>query len=325
MCPSEECMTRATAPAAYKSPLHEMTQATPTCLWNDSASIQELTYSMEHGAVGATCNPVIVHGVLKKEMSFWKERIRALIEELPTATEDAIAWQLVREVSVKGANLLRPVFEAQGGRNGRLSIQTDPRLYRDTTAIVRQVEEFNRLAPNMVVKIPVTRAGIPAIEEATSRGISINATGCFTLPQCIAVAEAVERGLRRRESEGNEIEGMGPVCTIMVGRLDDWLKVIAEKQNITIDPGYLEWAGVAVFKKTYRIFRERGYRIRLLSAAFRNHMHWSELIGGGGFILTPHSLHGRFYASDNEQRPRIDKTLKSERVNQHSLEIPRLP
>ena len=57
---------------------------------------------------------------------------------------------------------------------------------------------------------------------------------------------------------------MGPVCTIMVGRLDDWLKVLAEKNNVAIDPGYLEWAGVAVFKKTYQIFRERGYRLRLL-------------------------------------------------------------
>jgi transaldolase len=66
----------------------------------------------------------------------------------------------------------------------------------------------------------------------------------------------------------------------MVGRLDDWLKVVMEKENIAVDPGYLEWAGVAAFKKTYQIFRERGYRIRLLSAAFRNHMHWSEFIGG---------------------------------------------
>ena len=127
-----------------------------------------------------------------------------------------------------------------------------------------QAEEFNGLAPNMIVKIPVTQAGIPAIEEATYRGISINATVCFTLPQCIAVAEAVERGLKRREREGKEIATMGPVCTIMVGRLDDWLKVLAEKNNVAIDPGYLEWAGVAVFKKTYQLFRERGYR----SAAF---------------------------------------------------------
>jgi transaldolase len=298
-------MTRAVA-TAYKSPLHEMTQSTPTCLWNDSASIQELAYSIEHGAVGATCNPVIVLGVLKKEMNFWKDRIVELIKERSSATEEEIGWQLVREVSVKAAALLKPVFDQHRGKNGRLSIQTDPRFFRDAQAIVRQADEFSRLAPNMIVKIPVTRAGIPAIEEATYRGISINATVCFTLPQCVAVAEAVERGLSRREREGKEIASMGPVCTIMVGRLDDWLKVLIEKENIAIDPGYLEWAGVAVFKKTYQLFRKRGYRIRLLSAAFRNHMHWSELIGGDIVISPPYSWQVRFNSSDIEVRDRID-------------------
>jgi transaldolase len=162
----------------------------------------------------------------------------------------------------------------------------------------------------MVVKIPVTSAGAPAIEEATYRGISINATVCFTLPQCIAVAEAVESGLKRREKDGKEIAMMGPVCTIMVGRLDDWLKLVAEKENITIEPGYLEWAGVAVFKKTYQIFRQRGYRLRLLSAAFRNHMHWSELIGGDVVISPPYSWQLRFNASDVEIRERIEDPVE---------------
>ena len=282
----------------YKSPLHEMTQTTPTCLWNDSASLEELEYSIEHGAVGATCNPVIVLAVLKKEMSLWRDKIRELIEEMPTATEDQIGWRLVEEISTRSAALLKPVFDRHRGVNGRLSIQTDPRLYRNTRAITEQAGRFNQLAANMIVKIPVTRAGIPAIEEATYGGVSINATVSFSLPQAIAVAEAVERGLKRREREGLDVSAMGPVCTIMVGRLDDWLKVVAEKENITIEPGYLEWAGVAVFKKAYRIFRERGYRIRLLSAAFRNHMHWSELIGGDVVISPPYSWQLRFNASD---------------------------
>jgi transaldolase len=208
------------------------------------------------------------------------------------------------------------VFDAQGGKNGRLSIQTDPRLYRDAKSIVEQAEEFSRLAPNMIVKIPVTAAGIPAIEEATYRGISINATVCFTLPQCVAVAEAVERGLKRREKEGRDIATMGPVCTIMVGRLDDWLKVLIEKENVAIDPGYTEWAGVAVFKKTYKLFRERGYRVRLLSAAFRNHMHWSELIGGDVVISPPYSWQVRFNQSDIEVVSRIDKPVTADIVEE---------
>jgi transaldolase len=290
----------------YRSPLHEMTQTTATCLWNDSAAIDELTYSIENGAVGATCNPVIAATVLADDAATWRPRTEVLLRELPTATEDTIAWKLVEELSIRAARLLQPIFETQHGRNGRLSIQTDPRLFRNSAAIVEQALAFDALAPNMIVKIPVTRAGITAIEEATRQGISINATVCFTLPQCIAVAEAVERGLRRREAEGKDVASMGPVCTIMVGRLDDWLKVVMERDGITLDPGYLEWAGVAVFKKAYTIFTERGYRIRLLSAAFRNHMHWSEFIGADAVVSPTHAWQRRINASDIEVIPRID-------------------
>jgi transaldolase len=308
--------------SGYKSLLHEMTQTTPTCLWNDSASVSELKYSLENGAVGATCNPVIVVGVLKKEFDTWKGRIQSLANEFPKATEDEIAWQVVHEMSANAAALLKPIFEQHKGKNGRLSIQTDPRLYRDSDAIVKQAIEFNALAPNMIVKIPVTRAGIPAIEEATSLGISINATVGFTLPQCIAVAEAVERGLRRREKEKLPIDTMGPVCTIMVGRLDDWLKVAAEKENISVDPGVLEWAGVAVFKKTYALFRERGYRLRLLSAAFRNHMHWSEFIGGDVVISPPHAWQVRFNASAIEIKPRMENPVDSKIIDELNKRFP---
>ena len=302
-------MAFASTLTSYKSPLFQMTQTTPTCLWNDSADPDELAYSIEHGAVGATCNPVIALSILKKKLPLWRGRIEALIQEMPAATEDQIGWQVVEDMSIKGAALLRPIFDAQGGRNGRLSIQTDPRLYRSPQQIVEQAVHFSQLASNMIVKIPATRAGIIAMEEATYLGVSINATVSFTLPQAIAVAEAVERGLARREKEGLEIRSMGPVCTIMVGRLDDWLKVLIEKDNVCIDPGYLEWAGVAVFKKAYSIYRERGYRLRLLSAAFRNHMHWSEFIGGDVVISPPCKWQHRFNASDIPVVSRIDKPV----------------
>ncbi len=293
-----------------------MTQSTPTCLWNDSASIQELTSSMEHGAVGATCNPVIILEVLKKEMHLWKDHIARMIQAMPAATEDQIAWRLVEDISARAAQLLLPVFEQHGGRNGRLSVQTDPRLYRDSAAIVQQALHLSAIAPNIIVKIPATKAGIVAIEEATAQGVSINATVCFTVPQSIAVAEAVERGLNRREQAGHGIAAMGPVCTIMVGRLDDWLKKVAEKEDITVDPGILEWAGVAVFKRAYALFRERGYRLRLLSAAFRNHMHWSELIGGDVVISPPYKWQTRFNESGIEIADRIGKPVDARIVSE---------
>jgi len=282
----------------FKSKLHQISQTTPTVLWNDSCSIEELTNSIGHGALGATCNPVIVWNVLMQEWDIWKDRIPQIICENPTATEDEVAWKLIEEMSVKAAALMMPIFDREKGRNGRLSIQTDPRFYRDAKRIVRQAVRFSKLAPNIIVKIPVTKAGVEAIEEATYRGISINATVSFTIPQAIAVAEAVEHGLIRREKEGKDISTMGPVCTLMVGRLDDYLKVVAEKENIIANPEILDWAGVAVMKKAYKIYSTRGYRLRLLSAAFRHHRHWSEFIGGNVVISPPWHWQKRFNASD---------------------------
>jgi transaldolase len=186
-----------------------MTRMGPTCLWNDSAAESDLAYSLEHGAVGATCNPVIVLDVLKREMERWKPRILALAEEMPTATEGTIAWRLVEAISATRAAMLRPVFDAHHGRNGRLSIQTDPRFYRDTAALVEQAVRFSQLAPNMLVKLPATRAGIEAIEEVTARGVSINATVSFSVPQAIAVAEpglpAYPGRLPPRSRQGSDV------------------------------------------------------------------------------------------------------------------------
>jgi transaldolase len=241
---------------------------------------------------------------------------------MPTATEDQIAWALVEEISATRAKLLKHIFDEHRGRNGRLSIQTDPRLYRNPRDLVDQAMHFSSLAPNMIVKIPVTTAGVTAIEEATAKGVNINATVCFSLPQSVAVAEAIERGLTTREKAGLDISTMGPVCTIMVGRLDDWLKIVMEKQNITTDPGYLEWAGVAVFKKTYKLFRQRGYRVRLLAAAYRNHMHWSELIGGDLVVSLPCKWQERFNSSDITVANRIDTPVDEKIVSELLRKFP---
>jgi transaldolase len=287
------------------SPLHETATATATDVWNDSCSIEELTYAIGNGAVGATTNPTIVLGVLKKEMAAWRGRIFEIIAENPTWSEVEIVWRLIEEMAVKGAELLLPAFERENGKKGRLSMQTNPCFYRDTDAIVKQGLHFHSLAPNIQVKAPVTKAGIAAIEELTYRGVNINATVSFTVPQSIAVAEAVERGFDRRTAEGKDNSRMAPVCTIMIGRLDDWLKVVATKERICITPGHLDWAGIAAIKKAYGIYRERGYRVRLLAAAFRHHMHWSELIGGDIVLSIPFEWQLLYNGSDIEVKERM--------------------
>jgi transaldolase len=312
----------AKSPVRFKSPLHEMVSTTATDFWNDSCSVEELTYAIEHGAVGATSNPTIVGEVLAKELHLWRDRISELIAGNPTWGEDEVTWALFQEIAVKGAELLLPVFEREGELKGRLSIQTDPRLYRNPTALLEQARRFAALAPNMQVKIPATRAGIDAVEETTAAGINVNATVSFTVPQVIAVAEAVERGLRRREDAGEDAASMRPVATMMVGRLDDWIEVFATREGVLLTPGTANWAGIACFKRAYPIFRKRGYRTRLLAAAYRHHLHWSQLIGGDVVLTIPAKWQRLFNASDIEVRPRMEEPVPAEVVEELQRLVP---
>ncbi len=110
--------------------------------------------------------------------------------------------------------------------------------------------------PNVQVKFPkLTAAGLRAIEEATYEGISINATVSFTVPQALAVGAAVVSGRSsapRGAGQGRHPGPPSPVCTLMVGRLDDWVKVVCDRDYITIDPAAADWAGIAVFNTRSR-------------------------------------------------------------------------
>jgi transaldolase len=292
------------------SPLGRTIASTATDIWNDSCAIDELEYAISFGAVGATANPTIVADVWKQEPTFWRDRVRALGTEHSAATEVDLAWLVVEEMSTRGARLLEPAFEAYAGRQGRLSMQTDPTLFRSPERMLAQGIHFDGLAPNIIVKFPATTAGIDAMEEASRQGVSVNTTVCFSVAQALAAAEAIERGLRRREADGLPVDRMGPVVTIMMGRIEDWLRVQTERDGIVADPTALPWSGVAVFKRAYGIFRERGYRARLLGAAIRHHYHWSELIGGNVVITMPSNWQRRFNASTVEVRPRIDEPVE---------------
>ena len=172
-------------------PLLDAARHTPTALWNDSSDPSELAQSISFGGVGATCNPTIAYTCINQRRDVWLPRIAELAKEMPNATESEIGWQVVRELSLEAAKLLAD-----------------------------QAEEFHNLAKNIIVKIPATSVGVEAIEDATYRGVSINVTVSFSVAQAVVTGEAIERGLKRREAEGKDTSQMGPVVTLMVGRID---------------------------------------------------------------------------------------------------------
>jgi transaldolase len=294
----------------------------PTDYWNDSCALDELDYAVARGATGATSNPSIVLEVLRKERTHWVPRIKELADANATWTETDLTWAVIEEMALRGAGVLEPVFVAQHGRKGRLSLQTNPTNYPNTERMLEQGVRFSGLGPNIQVKFPATRSGIAAIERATAAGVSINATVSFTVSQAIAVAEAVERGLDALAARGGDADAVTPVCTLMIGRLDDWMRVLVERDEIAVHPDALNWAGIAVFKRAYGIFRERGYRARLLAAAYRHRLHWTELVGGDVILTIPHGWQVRFNASGITPDARIEQPVDPATVRELLDRIP---
>jgi transaldolase len=296
-----------------KSLLHQMTLEQPTQFWNDSCEVDSLKRAIEHGATGATSNPVIVLEAIEADRPRWLEITAALVREHPAESEEDLAWRIVARAATEAAALLEQVFEAHDGRAGRLSVQVNPRHYTDAQRMVAHAEELYGLAPNMAIKVPAVAAGIEAMEELTARGVVVNATVCFTLPQAIAVAEAIERGLKRAKAGGLETERLTPWVTIMVGRLDDHLRdqqaAGATEAQRAFDVERIRLASRAVMRRAYAIFRQRGYRATLLAAAMRSHHHWSDFIGGDLVVTIPPAWQETFNASGVQLRPRIDEPV----------------
>jgi len=300
-----------------------MTLGGHTDYWNDSCAVDELVYAIDRGATGATSNPSIVLEVMRREADLWGCRVRELALAHAGWTETELAWAVVEEMAQRGAAILEPIFHRNEGARGRLSVQVDPTLYRDPVRMVEHAARLAAIAPNIQVKFPVTEAGLVAIEEATARGITITATVAFTVPQALAAAEAVERGLARRErTEPGSTAPMAPVCAFMVGRLDDWLKVVVERDELAVDPTVLDWAGIAAAKRAYGLFRRRGYRSHLLIAAYRHRLHWTEFVGGDLALTIPHRWQLRFNDSGIDPIPRIDAPVDQAVVDELLARLP---
>ena len=238
-------------------------------------------------------------------------RAAELVREHTNDHERAIAWQLYCEMASRGAGLLTPVFERNDNTWGRLSAQTDPTLHNDALSMLAQSIELSALAPNMQVKMPATSAGLAMVEDATFHGVNLNVTVSFCVPQVLAIAEAVERGLRRRDAAGLDTAHMAPVATMMIGRLDDWLKVVAKRDGIPVDPVVTDWAGIACAKRALGLFDERGYRTKLLVAAYRHLGHWSELVGGDLVMTMPWEWQVKANRSGIAPVSRIDTPVDS--------------
>jgi transaldolase len=193
--------------------------------WYDNLTRQLLTggglaqLMDEDGIRGVTSNPTI----FEKAMASGEGYDEQLAELARGGTPlDSIYWSLVLDDIRHAADLLRPTYDSLGGADGFVSVEVAPDLADETAATLDQVRWLHGQVarPNVLVKIPATLAGIPAIEQSLAEGISINITLIFSLARYAQVIEAYFRGLERHAEQGGDLSRLASVASFFVSRVD---------------------------------------------------------------------------------------------------------
>jgi transaldolase len=253
---------------------------TATSWWHDSGDPDELSLALANGACGVTTNPILTIQALRANPEHWRPVIGSLDSKL-SGEEKAIA--LMRAVACQTAARLLPQHTVSGGEQGYVCAQVNPNKAGDRESMLAMARRFHAWAPNIAVKLPVTAAGLDVLEECTAAGITVTATVSFSVPQVIAVAERHRQGVLRAQAAG--IKAGRCFAVIMIGRLDDYLREVAMDTRCALSEADIRQAGLAVVKRAYAIFQQRGYAAVLLVAALRGAYHMSGLAGAGPSVL----------------------------------------
>ncbi|WTS43251.1 transaldolase [Streptomyces sp. NBC_00081] len=169
--------------------------------------------------VGVTTNPSIFQAAIGSGEGY-EEQLADLATRGVTVDE-AVRMMTTADVRA-AADILRPVYDATQGRDGRVSIEVDPRLAHNTAATVAEAKQLAWLVdrPNVMIKIPATKAGLPAITEVIGLGISVNVTLIFSLERYRAVMDAYLTGLEKAQAAGIDLAGIHSVASFFVSRVD---------------------------------------------------------------------------------------------------------
>ncbi len=246
--------------------LHEMGQS----LWLDNITRGLLTsgtlqrYIQELSISGLTSNPTIFDQAMKNSRDY-DDAIRQKLKEGKSG--EALFFELAIEDLTRAADLFRPTHEATNRVDGWVSLEVSPKLAYDTKSTIAEAQALHARAarPNLFIKIPGTREGLPAIEESIFAGVPVNVTLLFSRNQYVAAAEAYIRGIERRVAAGLNPH-VPSVASLFVSR---WDVAVAAK----VPAALVNQLGIAVAMHTYKAYRDliaSDRWMRLLNAGARS-------------------------------------------------------
>jgi transaldolase len=229
--------------------LHNLGQS----LWLDNITRDLLNsgtlkhYIDELSVTGLTSNPTIFDHAIKNSSSY-DAAIRKKLDEGKSGEE--LFFELAVEDLTRAADLFRPVFDRTNGVDGWVSLEVSPLLAHDTASTLAAAKSLHARAgrPNLLIKIPGTKEGLPAIEESIFAGVPINVTLLFSREHYMAAAEAFLRGIERRMDAGLQAD-IGSVASVFVSR---WDAAVAGKVPAALN----NRLGIAVAKRTYKAYRD---------------------------------------------------------------------
>jgi transaldolase len=203
-------------------------------------------YIDELSVTGLTSNPTIFDHAIKNSSSY-DAAIRKKLDEGKSGEE--LFFELALEDLTRAADLFRPVFDRTNGVDGWVSLEVSPLLAHDTASTVAAAKTLHARAarPNLFIKIPGTKEGLPAIEESIFAGVPVNVTLLFSREHYVAAAEAFLRGIERRIDAGLQ-PNIDSVASVFVSR---WDGAVAGKVPATLN----NRLGIAVAKRTYKAYR----------------------------------------------------------------------
>jgi transaldolase / glucose-6-phosphate isomerase len=236
-------------------------------IWYDNINRSLLTGGglqrmVDDGLLGVTSNPTIFEKAISGSNDY-DGQIRDLLRRSPGITVPEVIQALMVEDIRVAADLLLPVHQCTHGQDGYVSIEVTPTKARDEAATVIEARELWSLVhrPNVMIKIPATREGLPAITQAISEGININVTLIFSEERYRQVTEAYMTGLERRLQAGNPLDHVASVASVFVSRIDTLVDAQLEECRLrgvnAVDVGRLQGkAAVANSKRIYQAFKD---------------------------------------------------------------------
>ncbi len=251
---------------------HRVTSQMATRFWINNPSAEEMEEAIAAGAVSCTTNPTYGAKLLKSEPDYIYPIIDRVITETPD--DDEAADRVCEAVSARLLAGFLPLYERSRGKSGFVTLQSDPRKDEDANELIREALRYRALGPNFMTKVPVTKAGLEAMEVLIAENIPLCATEVFSLAQAASVCDLY----------GNVTKKTGkrpPIyITHITGIFDEYLANVVERDRIDISSEALGWAGATVARREYLLLMERGCRGTLLGGGARSTRHFTDFVGG---------------------------------------------